>query len=289
MATTIPSAFDELLSNLRLTATEQNIAAGRVRNIQEVFPQKYVCAKPPWTIGSYGRETIIRWSRDIDLMVALSDAYWARSKDDSRSFLYGIRNVLNAAYGETEVSTKQVAVRMKLGDGLQVDLVPTFEAISGGFYIPNGSGGWQLTNPPYHDALVTVANGRTNFGLKPIVRLMKAWNYANGRHLRSFHLEMIVERIWQNATILTPTPAMVAETLRCASDWVRSSFLDPWTSSGQMIDSYLSAAERDLAARMLDSDAADAKRALDFATQGEIAKAFERWNVVFRRQFPAYG
>jgi hypothetical protein len=289
MATTVLKAFDELLASLALTESEQDIAAGRVRNIQKIFCSEYACYRAPWTIGSYGRETLIRWNRDIDVMVALDDVYWENSKADSRAFLYAIRDFLNEAYGDTKVSTKQVAVRMMLTGGLQVDLVPTFANGTNGFLMPDGSRGWQRTNPPYHDQLMTDANVRLGSRLKPLVRLMKAWNQTNGSHLRSFHLEMVVERMWRNANALPSTPAAVAETLKTAASWVGSSFADPWTGSGQLIDAYLSSDERDLAVRLLTEDAARAKDAIDYAAAGQVANAFERWNQVFYKKFPLYG
>ncbi len=289
MATTVTKAFDELLANLRLTEYEESMAAGRVRNVQKILTESYTCAQNPWAIGSYGRQTLVRWKRDIDMMVAFGDVYWPTYQYDSRSFLYAVRNVLNKAYGNTDVSSKQVAVRMLLTGGLQVDLVPTFVCASGGFYMPDGRKGWKKTNPPYHDTLMTDANVRLGSKLKPVVRLMKAWNHVNGRHLHSFHLEMVVERMWRNATALPATPAALCESLRAASSWVASSLADPWTGSSEMLDAYLNADERALTVRLLKEDAARAKDALKLAEDGEMVKAFERWNVVFNKQFPAYG
>lgn len=289
MATTVQGGFDELLRSLSLTDYEAEIAAGRVRNVQAIFSAKYACARTPWAIGSYGRETIVRWKRDIDIMVALDDTYWPRYQSNSRAFLYDIRNMLNDAYGDTTVSSKQVAVRMMLSGGLQVDLVPTFVHDYGGFLMPNGQYGWQRTNPPYHDALMTAANARLQSRLKPLVRLMKAWNQTNGSHLRSFHLEMIVERIWQNATSLPRTPDAVATMLTYAGSWVRSAFPDPWVDSGQRLDTYLSNETRASVADNLDRDAGTAKAALDAEAAGRIDSAFSFWNIVFYKKFPAYG
>jgi hypothetical protein len=41
--------------------------------------------------------------------------------------------------------------------------------------------------------------------------------------------------------------------------------------------------------RLLKEDAARAKVALDLAASGEIVQAFDRWNVVYGKYFPAYG
>lgn len=284
-------AFDELLGNLRLTATEQTIASQRVSHVQSFFLRNYVVAKAPWTIGSYGRETIIRPRRDVDMMVALDVAtYWDRYQGDSARFLYWLRDALNAEYSNTQVSTKQVAVRMLLGSDLQVDLVPTFARTGGGFLMPDGHSGWQATNPPYHDDLMASANVRTNSQLKPLVRLMKAWNHVNGKHLRSFHLEMVVAKVWENANgSLGTTAHAVTETLRCGGSWIRNPMMDPWAGSGARLDDYLAADLRASVARTLDEDAGRAAAALAYEESGRIADAFERWGVVFNRTFPAYG
>ncbi len=289
MATTVLRAFDELLGNLALTDSEATIAAGRVRNLKEVFCAKYTCAKTPWAIGSYGRETLIRWQRDIDMMVALDDLYWPIYKADSQVFLYTIRNFLNENYGQTEVSTQRVAVRMKLSGGLQVDLVPAFVDTTG-FVMPDGAKGWQMTNPPYHDNLMMNSNVRLGSKLKPLVRLLKAWNYVNGHHLRSFHLEMIVEAMWRDATSLPAMPDAVAQSLGAAAGWVENGFPDPWKDSGKKLETYLTTSERAMAAKLLREDAARAKAAVAYAAASETAKAFERWGVVYgAANFPAYG
>ncbi len=291
MATTVSGVFTEFRASLRLTDYEKGIAQGRVRHVHDFFEEKYVCDRPAWVIGSYGRETLVRQSRDIDMMVALSrGAYWPRYQDDSRSFLYSIRNALNAEYGDTQVSTQQVAVRMKLGAGLQVDLVPVFvRPYQDGFVLPDGRGGWQATNPPYHDKVVTDTNVALGYDLKPLVRVMKAWNHANGRHLRSFHLEMIVERMWRDAVAIPRLPEAVAKTLELASGWVHLPFKDPWSGSGRNLDAYLSSNERDLAMHLLDEDAIRARSALDYAASAKTAAAIERWRVVFGSGFPSYG
>lgn len=291
MATTVTSAFDQLLADLRLTDRQRDIAAGRMSHLRTFFAKNYVLAKAPWAIGSYGRETIIRWERDIDVMVALSaNDYWTRYQANSSTFLRWLRDSLNMAYPGSEVGTRQIAIRMFLGDDLHVDLVPGFYRTGGGFWVPDGSGGWQATNPPYHDELMTNANVRLGSHLEPLVRVMKAWNTAgNGGRLRSFHLEMIVERVWQSATSLSPMPSTVAETLRCAAGWVRSSFLDPWSGSGAFLDSYLSSSVREAVAKTLDEDAVRAKDGVAYAAEGHTAAAFDRWDVVFGRTFPAYG
>jgi hypothetical protein len=291
MATTIPAAFTELQGRLALTPNQRSIAAGRITNLQSFFAANYVVAKAPWAIGSYGRETIVRPERDIDIMVALDyPTYKDRYDNDPKGMLRWLRDGLDRQYANTHVGVRQIAVHLALGDGLEVDLVPGFHRSGGGFFISDGAGGWQATNPPHHDQLMTDSNVRLNSQLKPLVRVMKAWNImGNGHRLSSFHLEMIVQKMWEDATSLPTLPIAVAKTLKAGGSWVRTAFPDPWTGSGKNLDSYLSAEKRAAAAKTMDEDAERASAALDYASAVQTAKAFDRWDVVFGRQFPAFG
>lgn len=291
MATTVTAAFTEFEGRLALTPNQRAIAAGRLANLRTFFANNYVVATAPWAIGSYGRDTIVRPERDIDIMVALSvPEYWPRYQSDSRAFLRWLRDGLNRAYPNTQVGVRQIAVHLALGENLEVDLVAGFHHDGGDFYIPNGSGGWQATNPPFHDKLMTDANVRLGSQLKPLVRVMKGWNIVgNASRLHSFHLEMIVERVWQKAGSLLPMPTAVAATLETGAGWVRAIHPDPWTASGQNLDSYLRADVRAVIAKSMDEDAVRARAAIEDVAAGQTAKAFERWDIVFGRQFPAYG
>jgi SMODS domain-containing protein len=224
-------------------------------------------------------------------MVALDyPTYKDRYDDDSAAMLRWLRDRLDAEYSNTAVSTKQVAIRMALGDGLQVDLVPTFPRKGGGYLMPNGSGGWRSTNPPFHAAAMSRANADLNLKLKPLVRVMKAWNDANGHHLQSFHVEMMVWEMWHNDKVLPALPQAVSDTLRKGVTWMKYPMNDPWTDAGtRAIDAYLSTEERGVVSRLFDADHGRAEQAIAYDLAGKTEEAFERWGVVFVSRFPGYG
>lgn len=289
MARTVTEAFNEFRGRLILTDRQKQLATGRISNLRTIFDQDFDVAKKPWAIGSYGRETIIRLERDIDVMVALSvSGYWKTYENNSAAFLRMVRDRLNKRYPNTKVSTRQIAVVLELGEDLEVDLVPGFHRTGGGFLIPNGSGRWLATNPPFHDDLMANANMRLGSRLKPLVRLMKAWNVCNQRHLRSFHLEMIVEKMWRKPTQVPLYQNAVANSLEVAASYVKPRFPDPWKPD-QMIDDYLTSTNRNEAIRKLNDDAQRAKDAMRAEAGGDHKSAIEDWGIVFYGQFPAYG
>ena len=287
MPYTVAGSFTELLERLKLTDRQQEVVGGRIRHLRDFCGRRYELVRQPWAIGSFGRETIIRPERDIDVMVIFDDAYWGNYRHDSKRFLHGFRDDLNTEYGDTKVSSQGVAVRMALSEGLQVDVVPGFTAEpSGGFQIPNGAGAWQLTNPPYHDGLMERSNIRLASRLKPLVRLMKFWNLCNLAYWRSFHLELMVEAMWRGDATVPAWPNAVAETLRVAPTWAAGEFKEPWL--GARLDGYLASDARGKLVERLRSDYATAQRALDASLRGDQQSAIASWAVVFHNGFPAY-
>jgi hypothetical protein len=307
MARTVAAAFNSLLSDLKLTPRQRSLAQGRIRHLLAFFA-RYEVSRTPCAIGSYGRGTVIRRERDVDVMVVLAAKPYVRTyQRDSRQFLYWLRDALNNEYSNTTVSTRQVALCMDLGEGLGVDLIPVFDAVEAdnlslltrrpflkpgemGFYMPNGRGDWQRTNPPFHDALILQSDQRLGGNLKPLVRLMKLWNENEYRRLDSFHLEMMVEQVWRKAKQMPPLPIALAQTLDKVADLADGHFHDPW-SKGDWLDRYLDAdlERRRKAVNALRDDATKAQAALAFEANGNSGAAFERWSVVFGHDFPAFG
>jgi hypothetical protein len=180
MSRTVMQAFDCLIADQELTG-KQLIAIGlHVNGIAEYLRGNYSMAEKPFTIGSSARGTICRPERDIDVLAPFSvSEYWKRYETNSRNFLYWVRGVLDDHYGRTEVSSKQVAVVIDFTDTV-ADVVPAFRRTGGGYLIPDGQGGWRATNPPFHTALTANADQAAGGRLVALVKLLKAWNFANG-------------------------------------------------------------------------------------------------------------
>jgi len=289
MATSVSGGFVELLTRLRLTGTQSETAAARVTGIKDFLKSAFTMGEAPFTIGSYRRGTLIRPERDLDILAPFSYRYYKNRYDNnSRALLYLLRDRLNDGYAATTVSSRQVAVVLDF-TVIRADVVPAFSRQGGGYLIPDGKKGWTSTNPPYHTNLIAERNLALENHLTSLIRIMKFWNVQNGDHLFSFHVELMVWRMWRGATRLPSNYATrVAATLQTMPNWVRSEFPDPWVSGGQ-IDSYLRPDERARAVRMLAEDTKTATKALTYQEQGSTAKAFQSWDSVFRNGFPAYG
>lgn len=290
MAGTIVAAFDELRNRLQLTDAQKETAHAHVDRLVSFFRETFSLAPDgAYATGSYRRGTMVRWTRDVDVLASLSvPRYDPVYGNDSVKFLYMVRDALNNKYGSTTVSSKRVAIKLDFTD-IVADVVPCFRRSGGGYLMPNGTGGWRATNPPFHSSLMQKANQAKDGRLKPLVKLMKAWNIANGHHLASIHVELMVERMWRDdPAISAPYPAAVSETLKAMPSWLTRTFPDPWPN-GRAVDADLSTSDRQTAINMLREDGKRAQDAELDRRMGHDEWAIDRWRVIYRGKFPAYG
>ena len=288
MAKTVSAGFVELLKRLELTDEQADTAATRATALKDFFDTNFTMAERAFTIGSYRRATLIRAERDIDLLAPLAyGTYKDRYDDDSRAFLYFVRDKLNERYAQTKVSSRGVAVLLDF-TVIRANVVPAFPRSGGGFFIPNGKKGWTATNPQYHARLIKGRDDALDHRLKPLIRLMKFWNIQNGGYLRSFHIELMVWRMWKNNSAIPAYSTAAMQSISAMRGWLKSRSDDPWESGGR-IDDYLSSGTRAKVFRMLDQDSKASGDAEDYRKADKIEKAFDRWNSVFRHEFPAYG
>jgi hypothetical protein len=289
MAKKVLAAFDELLTRLALTDEQTKVASARHTNLRDFLSGRFTLNQEdnnPWLTGSYSRQTIIRQDRDIDIMAAFSvGKYWDTYKSKSAAMVQLVRDALDKQYGASKVSSSGAAVVMDMTT-FNVDVVPVFPRNGEGYLVSNGSNGWKATNPPFHFRLMRDRNGKDT-SLKPLVKIMKFWNQCNDELLESFHLEMMIERMWREHNIGS-SPHGVAETLRVLPGWINDTFNDPWEPGGR-IDIYLADADRKKAVEHASADAASSAEAEKLRNAGNDAAAFDYWQKVFRKQFPAYG
>ena len=157
--------------------------------------------KKPFIFGSYDRDTILPRvfdpQSDVDLMVIFKHKNPATTPEMYRQLL---RNFAYKHYKDrygTKVvnSSPTVTIRLK---NITYDLVPAKEeklfnrrALS----IP-GKDGWQTTDP--NDVKKKLKGANTRYGqiVRPIVRLLKAWNCKAGYPYDSYLLELKIANIF---------------------------------------------------------------------------------------------
>lgn len=150
--------------------------------------------KSHFRFGSSTRGTILPRAMDehsdIDYMIFFKD-----SDSVPQTYLDRLRRFVEKYYTRSEIYQSSPTIVLVLNH-IKFDLVPAKTAWHGGFQIPNGSGGWQDTDPNDFNAKLEEKNKNNSNLIKPTIRLAKYWNAVNGYVYDSFSFEKWIVDRW---------------------------------------------------------------------------------------------
>ncbi len=291
MATTTTSAFDEFNDTIKPSkATKDKVSDRRdvvVDVLKTAFPATSdISYKSSKIIGSLGRKTATNPVHDIDLMTVLyvEPDLWRKYQRDSSDFLYRVRRAVNGESRVKKVGARGQAVSIFYQDGLTVDVAAMVKYSTGGYGIPDGSGGWLTTDPIKHEDYLDEQNSKLAGDLKKIVRFAKQWNKAHSSRLASFHLEIMVARTF--GTLGNNS----REALRLFFDYNHNnlSVQDPAGYSGDL-SNYLTWWAKPDVNDSLKAARKHADKALEAEERGDHREAIRQWGIILGSSFPTYG
>lgn len=155
-------------------------------------------------IGSWGKDTRVRPSRDIDILFLLpSDVYWRfqrRSDKRQSQLLQEVKYALGQTYSQTTLRGDGQVVSVPFGS-TPIEIVPGFRCTDGSIIICDANdGGRYKTSTAEAEAHDLDASDRTwNGNTRALARMMKQWQRERNVPLKSFVLERLaVEflRVW---------------------------------------------------------------------------------------------
>ena len=253
-------------------------------------------------IGSYARETSIRTTSDIDLMLILkrAEVYWGDNFKTSSTILDNVRDELEARYRNTSVVRDKQAIVVRFGGNLfPVDVVPAFywqqQTITWQngttsqypvYMIPDADGWWMPSSPDAHNKYISDANSKSRGKLKRVAKLIRFWRSCRvpAIPLNSFFVE-----IWLAANELCVGAKSYA---LCLNDALVSmancdcaNIEDPLGISGD-IPAANSEPKRQKALTAVQASAEHAYRAIMAESAQNTREAIRQWNVVFNHRFP---
>ena len=137
--------------------------------------------------GSSTRGTILPRSMDeqsdIDYMVVFSDG-----SATPQTYLNRLKTFVEKRYSSSEIYQSSPTIVLELNH-IKFDLVPATKTWLGELQIPNGAGGWMITNPNDFNATLEAKNKEHKSLIKPTIRLFKYWNATAGFPFQSFEME----------------------------------------------------------------------------------------------------
>ncbi len=162
------------------------------KNLIEHFPGELSYVK---VFGSYARGTMLPrefdQNSDIDILIGFNTT---SSKLRPESYRERLKKFAFKHYPNAKVTKDHPSIVIELNH-VNFDLVPSIfdkGIIWDSIEIPDKDGGWMETDPEKFSKKLTDANTSYNSVVKPIVRLLKAWNAHQGYPYYSYDLESAI-------------------------------------------------------------------------------------------------
>lgn len=296
MATTVTSAFSQYATNLNITDRQTTVVSNCRANVVAKIGSKLTLhsEQPSKLIGSYDRDTLIRYlsEGDVDVMVILNYGQHKEwdNKEGATKVLERYRTILQEAYTDTPCRVDRNCVTMQLSQ-FRLDVVPAFHYTQGYYTIPDTyRGAWLKTDPIAYADQVTSVNKTMGGAFVPLVKMIKGWNRELPKPLRSFHLECMMLNRYRSYTQSYTYDSMVNAFFSDLPTYISKATYDPTT--GDQVDLYLDNgslgySRADLVKRA-ENAAAKAQEAYD-DREKYPSVAIKEWKELFGEFFPAYG
>lgn len=289
---TVHDAFTQFSASLRTQAYETQAAASHRTSIESRLQASFGMSAF-FRTGSFGNGTNVTGYSDVDYFAVIPTE---NLKGDSGATLAALANDLRLRFPTTSgirVDNPGVIIPFGLDGAEATEIVPvdlTGQTHLGfrQFDMPDGSGGWKFSAPESHKAYMKSLDDDLGGNARRLVRIVKAWKYFRGVQIKSFYLEMFVARYCKTESIIlfehdvrTVLRLLVEGGLapiidpRFPNDGV---FLHPCNTELQRSDSLASAVRA----------SGWAEEAVEANSNSKVGRAFERWDLVFNGNFPAF-
>lgn len=187
-AETAGSALESLIRTLTPDDSARS-AAARHREDAETWLRNDLNIVRMRETGSWHHGTALKSKSDVDYFVSMSGP----RPEYSSTALETLRASLWRMPGRLPVVDRP-SVRLSFFDGgPDIEITPAYYKDTDDYDIPDPDGtGWIRSNPQVHLDYVNSAQNKTDSRAKSLIRLVKAWKFANSIPLSSFYLEMRV-------------------------------------------------------------------------------------------------
>ncbi len=164
-----------------------------VKNIKYHFGSDVLDVK---VFGSYQRDTILPRKydskNDVDIMILFDHN---KLQIQPESYRQRLIKFAEAYYKNSFSKLDFPTVRIDMLH-ITLDLIPTRKDLWGNYHIPDKNNQWMSTDPDGFTKDIETANKNNNSVVKPVARLIKAWNANSGYPYESFKLEKIIVGKW---------------------------------------------------------------------------------------------
>lgn len=287
MPYTIPVSFDRFASNIEVTGYSRDIAKRRENRIKSLLSKKFEVLDV-FSIGSLPKYTAVKNHADLDILVVLHYGKHVENRKPS-NVLRSIKGALDGYVAD--VRRNGQAVSLSYETWPDVDIVPVYRNVNkdgsvNHYGVPNmHTETWIKSRPRLHATEMTRKNSSDVCGgkFKPLVKMVKWWNYQNNGYLSSYHIEvMALNTLYNEITDYSWSTYYLFSEIQKK---VHTNIFDGLNN----VTSNMTPAQKST----FDTKLANAVRRLDEARmltgQSKNEKAIEKYRMVFGTEFPSYG
>lgn len=155
-------------------------------------------------IGSFGRNTANGWISDIDMLFEMPwstyTTYNNYITNGQSAFLQAVKNSIAITYPTSVLKGDGQIVLVKFTDGMEIEVLPVFKNSdeSYTFADSNGGGSWKKTNPIPEINSITYGNSITNYNLRHLSRMTRAWKYYCNVPIKGLLIDTLAYRFLTN-------------------------------------------------------------------------------------------
>ena len=200
--------FGQFNSNLSLTPKQSLDGRTKRNGVVNCLNRRYYGSTSEtghsFLIGSWGKDTALRPPRDVDLYFLLPVAVYNRFQthvwNRQSALLQEVKGVLAETYPDTDMRGDGQVVVVKFGT-YNVEVVPAFELTNGRYWIcnTNDGGSYRETDPWAEAAYIDTVDQANNGNLRPLIRMLKAWQAYCSVPIKSFQLELLAADFISNS------------------------------------------------------------------------------------------
>lgn len=192
--------FEQFHRNLALTELQHQDGVTKRAGVVACLNRSYYGTSSPtdnsFLIGSWGKSTAIRPPRDVDVYFVLPPSVYNRLQsyqwNRQSALLQEVKAALTATYPDTDMSGDGQVVVVRFGS-YAVEVVPAFLLQSGQYWIcdTHDGGSYKQTDPWAEIRHIEAADQVNNHNLRPLIRMLKAWQANCSVPIKSFQLELL--------------------------------------------------------------------------------------------------
>jgi hypothetical protein len=283
--------FEQFARDLALTSLQQRDGLRKRDGVVNCLNREYYGGPSDtnnsFLIGSWGKNTATRPPRDVDVYFVLPAAVYHRFQGNrwnrQSALLQEVKDALGRTYPNTDMRGDGQVVVVKF-ESFNVEVVPAFLLTSGRYWIcdTHDGGSYKETDPWAEVGHIEAIDASCNRNLRPLIRMLKAWQSCCTVPIKSFMLELVA------ADFLQQSPWR--EKSFFWFDWLtRDFFAYLWHRANTFV-TVAGTQERVWLGLDWQSRAESAWRravkACEFEERNEVMAAGEEWQKIFGTQIP---